>query len=157
MISLHPDWPGFRLAPEPATFRSFLYTNMWNPPSCIHSQLAVTITNGPSGDHNGRCRWHHKAGRPTICHWWCRNPNPPPPGRAGAVCTHVCMYVCMCVWVYVCMCVCVRVCACVRVCLCVCVCARVTERLRECVRVRACARVCVCVGVRVRVRACACA
>ena len=84
MISMRRDWPGFRLAPEPATFRSFLYTNMWRPPSSIHSQLAVTITNGPSGDHNDRCRWHHKAGRPTICLCWCRNPNPPPPGRAGA-------------------------------------------------------------------------
>jgi len=38
MISICPDWLGFRLAPEPATFQNFLYTDMWSPPSSIHSQ-----------------------------------------------------------------------------------------------------------------------
>ena len=38
MISMCRDRPGFRLAPEPATFRSFLYTDMWSPPCSIHAQ-----------------------------------------------------------------------------------------------------------------------
>ena len=38
MISMCRDWPGFRLAPEPATFGSFLYMDMWSPPCSIHSQ-----------------------------------------------------------------------------------------------------------------------
>jgi len=32
------ELPGFRVAPEPATFGSFLYTDMWSPPCSIHSQ-----------------------------------------------------------------------------------------------------------------------
>ena len=38
MNSISPDWPGFRLAPEPTTFGSFLYTDMWSPPCSIHAQ-----------------------------------------------------------------------------------------------------------------------
>jgi len=35
MISMCRGWPGFRLAPEPATFGSFLYTDMWSPPCSV--------------------------------------------------------------------------------------------------------------------------
>ena len=32
------EFPGFRVAPEPATVGSFLYTDMWSPPCFINSQ-----------------------------------------------------------------------------------------------------------------------
>ena len=38
-ISMCRDWPSFRLAPEPATFGSFLYTDMWTPPCSIHTPI----------------------------------------------------------------------------------------------------------------------